>query len=191
MNSGIALLRFRRYAICFLFCLILSLLLAGCVGAVDPAQELLVGGGSSPEDVTESFFEDLNAALQDVELVDEDIRRSWTERLASRFAPSERASRRSQLGQMLADYALVRENDDNERYQIEIVYTGVALISRDNDRANVRLVNGKLRLTRYREDASGDAAILSEQERSLSEVIGLHDDVFPVIRVEQRWFLTE
>ncbi len=166
-------------------------LLSACAIAPTPSQELISGGGSSPEDVTESFFEDLNAALQDAELQDEEIRRSWTERLASRFAPSERASRRSLLGQMLADFAFVRQNAAGERYQVEVLYNQVMLVSRDNDRASVRLIDGKIRITRYREDENGDQAIISEQERPLSDVIGLSGDAFPVIRVEQRWFLTE
>jgi hypothetical protein len=165
-------------------------MLSACATAT-PAQELISGGGSSPEDVTESFFEDLNAALQDADLQDEETRRSWTERLASRFAPSERASRRSLLGQMLADFAFVRRNEAGERYQVEVLYDQVVLISRDHDRGRVRLIDGKIRITRYREDENGDQAILSERERPLSEVIGITGDAFPVIRVEQRWFLTE
>jgi hypothetical protein len=180
----------RRLQIMLILVVLAVTMLSACATAT-PTQELISGGGSSPEDVTESFFEDLNAALQDADLQDAEIRRSWTERLASRFAPSERASRRSLLGQMLADFAFVRENQAGERYQIEVLYNRVMLVSRDNDQASVRLIDGKIRITRYREAANGDQAIINEQERSLSEVIGLTSDVFPVIRVEQRWFLTE
>lgn len=180
-----------RLAIACLLLLCLPAILVGCAVAADPAQELVSGGGSSPEDVTESFFEDLNTALQDTELANPETRRSWTERLASRFAPSERASRRDVLARMLADFAAIREPADDERYRVEVVYSRVTLVSRDNEQAIVRLVDGKLRLTRYRKDANGDNAILSEQERGLGEVIGIENDMFPVIRVEQRWFLTE
>ncbi|NJP04338.1 MAG: hypothetical protein HC837_01250 [Chloroflexaceae bacterium] len=48
--------------------LLVLLFLVACGDTIDPEQELPSVGGSSPESVAESFFEDLNDALKDANL---------------------------------------------------------------------------------------------------------------------------
>src|SRR5262245_44050310 len=59
------------------------------------------GGGSTPEQVAQYFFEDLGQALKDPQLSNEDRRDQWVERLANYFAPNERDDQRIALSSAL------------------------------------------------------------------------------------------
>lgn len=168
--------------------LVAVLLLTGCAAAVEADSSGT--GGSSPEAVTESFFEDLNAALQDPALDDLEKRRLWAARLAGHFAPSERITQRTFMARTLADLSYNLSQRSDERLLIEIIYSRIEMVERRSDEARVRLVDGKIRLTWYRDERDGSRLVLREQERSLTEVIGLSSGVFPTVRVNRQWFLT-
>lgn len=167
---------------------IAALLLTGCGTAVEADSSGT--GGSSPEAVTESFFEDLNAALQDPALDELEQRRFWAVRLAGHFAPSERVTQRTFMARTLADFSYSLSQRSDERLLIEIIYARIELVERRSEEARVRLVDGKIRLTWYRDENDGSRLVLREQERALTEVIGLSSGVFPTVRVNRQWFLT-
>lgn len=167
--------------------------LSGCGTSIAIEQEASLGGGS-PEAVAESFFEDLNRALSDPELADSEVNRAWAERLASYFAPSERADQRAAFATTLATYGYrIDQLDANEQFVIEVVYEGIEQIDRDGDRANVRLVEGMILMRQTRDTGPTTQVTVREQERALGEVLGLasSEGVFPVLRVNGRWFMTE
>src|SRR5688572_33240934 len=93
-----------RCAVRLLLVLALALGLSACAAA--PVEQELAGtGNSTAQGIVESFLEDLNMALADPALTDPAARRSWAERLAGHFAPSERADQRAAMSTMLASYA--------------------------------------------------------------------------------------
>lgn len=171
--------------------LLLSLLLitAGCAVAPDATIDESAGrGGSSPEQVVESFVEDLNKALADKNLAEASVRRSWAERLASYFAPSERIDQRTAMGEMLAGFV-----DGAQRpvvgstLSLSITFTRIELLSRSDDKALVAIVDGTL-LARWRDDKG---ELLRERSAGLMDVIGQTSGGLPVLRVGSQWFLTE
>lgn len=169
-----------------LLALALLAALAGC--AAEPTDAELGRGGLAPQVVVESFLESLNGALGDPSLVNGETRRGWAERLASYFAPSERADQRAALGRMLAIFADTSARPAvGRRVSLEVVYTRTEVIATEGDRATVRVVDGQVVLRFL--DEGGE--LLRERTRGLAEVIGLPDGGLPVLRVGDSWYLTE
>lgn len=171
--------------------LVLLLLLvfgvAGCTAEPSP-QDLIGAGGSTPNDVVESFLEDLNQALRDPSLADSGARRAWAERLASHFAPSERTDQRLVMSEMLAGFAASAANPAvGSRATLELSFTGTEIIRQSEGRALVRVVDGVLTLRFL--DAEG--LVLRTRTAGLTEVIGQTSGGLPTIQVGSGWFLTE
>lgn len=164
-----------------------ALILTGC--AAEPAEEELVGaGGPTPEGVVESFLGVLNQALADPELATPEVRRTWAERLARYFAPSERADQRAAMSAMLAGYVDSAQRPAfGSKVQLEVVYSGVEIISSSDESALVRVVDGTINL-RWLDD-KGD--VLRERTGNLTELIGQESGGLPVLRVGTSWFMTE
>jgi hypothetical protein len=116
------------------------LMLIGCT-TVPATEEPQGGGGFSPEVVTESFFEDLQRALQDPNLQQEETRSFWAERLSGYFAPAERDTQRLALQRALASFATgLRQLADDETAVFEFRgFEPVEKIADDGERALVRL----------------------------------------------------
>ncbi len=166
-------------------------LLAACGVPVNIEQENLGVGGSSPQAVASSFFEDFNRALQDPALIDEETRQGWAERLSSYFTPSERVDQRAAFRQMLANFAYDQELLGPEQtLRFEITYTNIELVARDGERATVRLAESKIILT-WVEGQGEKQTIVRRREGPLDEIIGQQNSKFPVVQINRRWFMTE
>lgn len=165
----------------------LALLLAGCAAA--PAEEELAGAGSpTPQGVVESFLAVLNEALASSELGDATVRRSYAERLASYFAPSERADQRAAMGRMLAAFAETSTRPAlGSTVRLEITYSGTELLERSGDEALVGVVDGTITLRWL--DAENQ--VVRERSGGLTELIGQTSGGLPVLRVGGSWFMTE
>lgn len=177
-----------RVALCGA-CIVLSL--AGCTTGAT-TDETTVGGGFSPEVVTESFFEDLQRALQDPNLHQEETRSFWAERLAGYFAPAEREVQRVALQRALASFAGgLRQLADDETAIFEFRgFKPVEKVSDDGERALVRLPSASISMTLMRTTERG-SFVFYEQTIGLSEVIGRPDGTVPVVKIDGRWYLTE
>lgn len=166
--------------------IIIALLLVGC-GPADTAGDISLGG-SSPEAVVEDFVEDLNKALQDSALGAPEKRQGWADRLASYFAPSERADQRLAMREMLDSFvSSARRPVIGERITFELTHNGMERITSSADEALVRVVDGTLTVRWL--DAEGQ--VLRERSGGLTEVIGQTSGGLPVLRVNGVWFLTE
>jgi hypothetical protein len=165
--------------------------LVGCAAA--PAtDEAGVGGGFSPEAVTESFFEDLQRALRDPNLQQEEARSFWAERLAGYFAPAERDTQRVALRRALASFASgLRQLADDETAIFELRgLQPVEKVADDGERALVRLPSASISMTLVRTTERG-SFVFYEQTIGLSQVIGRSDSTVPLVKIDGRWYLTE
>jgi hypothetical protein len=167
------------------------LMLIGCT-TVPATEEPQAGGGFSPEVVTESFFEDLQRALQDPNLRQEEARSFWAERLSGYFAPAERDTQRLALRRALASFATgLRQLADDETAVFEFRgFEPVEKIADDGERALVRLPSATISMMLMRTNERG-SYVFYEQTISLSQVIGRPDGTVPVIKIDGRWYLTE
>ncbi len=165
--------------------------LVACTAA-PAADEASVGGGFSPESVTESFFEDLQRALRDPNLQQEETRSFWAERLAGYFAPAERDAQRVALRRALASFASgLRQLADDETVLFELRgLQPVEKVADDGERALVRLPSASISMTLMRTTERG-SFVFYEQTIGLSQVIGRSDGAVPLVKIDGRWYLTE
>lgn len=166
--------------------LALGLLLGGCGAA---ALEENVGlGGVTPEAVVESFLEDMNAALADPALNEAATRQKWANRLASYFAPGERADQRQAMREMLDGFASANTRPARgSRAEVTISYDRTRLLRADERTALVEIVNA-IMTVRWRDN---EGNLLLERNGALLRLIGREESGLPVIRVDGRWYLTE
>jgi hypothetical protein len=169
--------------------LVSMLLLAGCGEAASlEAEEDQGVGGLTPERSVEKFVADLNEALRDPTLIDDEVSRAWAERLANHFAPSERSDQRAAFRGMLSRFAAsLDELEPGQRLLLDISYSNLRVVNREPERALVALNDGVIGLRWI--SASGD--VLRQRSRNLTELLGLQNSGIPTIRVNGRWFLTE
>lgn len=174
------------------FLLWLCFFVAACGVPLEAEQEGVGVGGESPRAVASTFFTVLNEALRDPQLKELETRRIWAERLASYFAPSERIDQRYVLDRMLASFgAGLEELEANHILTLEITYSDIVVTEDDAEHASVRLVDGTLRYRRVRVEQNGYRSVLRDEQQSLSHVLGLQEESFPVVQVNGRWFMTE
>lgn len=180
-----------RTNLSLVLCVLVVLLLTGCTTA-PTADETHIGGGISPEAVTESFFEDLQRALQDPNLHLEETRSFWAERLAGYFAPLERDVQRIALRRALASFAGgLRQLATDETAIFELRgLQPVEKVADDGERALVRLPSASISMTLVRTTERG-TFVFYEQTIGLSQVIGRPDGTVPVVKIDGRWYLTE
>lgn len=176
----------RRFTLAGLS-LVLALVLGGCAAA-PPEQELAGAGSPTPQGAVESFLGVLNEALADPNLGRAEVRRTWSERLASYFAPSERADQRIAMNALLAQYADAASRPAfGSKVELEVTYSVVELISGSGDEALVRVVDGVLALRWL--DENGE--VVRERSGALMDLIGQSSGGLPVLRVGGSWFMTE
>jgi len=174
--------------------LMLALLLAAC-GATPgetaaPAAQT-GGGGISPEAVAHSFFEDLAAALKDPVLVRDESRSYWVERLSGYFAPNERDDQRELLSNTLASFANgVSQLNPDQTLSLDLRFDGVEKLSVNGDNALVRPLNASIYLVIAHTTDRGPITDY-DQTIGLDTIIGRADGAIPVVRIGDRWFLTE
>lgn len=166
--------------------LALGLLLGGCGAA---ALDENVGlGGVTPEAVVESFLEDMNAALADPALNEAATRQMWANRLASYFAPGERADQRQAMREMLDGFASANTRPARgSRAEVTISYDRTRVLRADDRTALVEIVNAVMTV-RWRDN---EGNLLLERNGALLRLIGREESGLPVIRVDGRWYLTE
>lgn len=165
--------------------LVILLLLPAC-GSELSEEDLVGRGGPTPQAAVESFLATLNEALQ-ADLADETARRGWAERLASYFAPSERADQRIVFSRMLAAYVQSAARPVyGSTATVQITYTGTEVIERQGDRAVVRVVDGQVTL----QWLDGEGQVVRERTSALTALMG-QTEGFPVLRVGGSWFITE
>ncbi len=170
----------------FFLCCCLLLLISGC--STVSLDEDIGLGGVTPEAVVESFLEDFNTALADPALSEPTARQAWANRLASYFAPSERADQRLVMREMFDSFA--RNNLQpvrGSKAEVVITYDRTRANRIDEMTALVEVVNGVMTV-RWR-DAAGN--VVFERSGALLRLIGREANGLPVIRVDGRWYLTE
>lgn len=171
-----------------------ALLLAACGAAPgDLAQraEQSGVGGTTPEAVTQSFFEDLRSALKDPALASDQTRSYWVERLSGYFASDERDDQRTILDDALASFADgKRQLNADQTLTLELRFDGVEKLSENGDRALVRPRNAEIHLV-IAHTADRGPVTDYEQTIGLDKIIGRADGALPLVRVGNRWFLTE
>lgn len=149
------------------------------------------GGGISPEVAVESFLNDLNTALKDPELNRADVRDQWAETLANYFVPVERAAQQTAIRASLESLSRgVTQLDADEKVEFTITFEPARRIREDQDKVFVEVPNAKLAMLINRTSNRGNVVIW-QQEESLGYLIGSNENVFPVVRVGVRWFLSE
>jgi len=112
----------------------------------------------------------------------------WANRLASYFAPSERADQRLVMREMLDSFA--RNNLQpvrGSKAEVVITYDRTRANRIDELTALVEIINGVITV-RWR-DAEGNVVV--ERNGVLLRLIGREVNGLPVIRVDGRWYLTE
>jgi hypothetical protein len=167
----------------FFLCCCLLLLISGC--STVSLDEDIGLGGVTPEAVVESFLEDFNTALADPALSEPTARQVWANRLASYFAPSERADQRLVMREMFDSFA--RNNLQpvrGSKAEVVITYDRTRANRIDEMTALVEVVM----TVRWR-DAAGN--VVFERSGALLRLIGREANGLPVIRVDGRWYLTE
>ncbi len=152
-------------------------------------------GGATPAEVVTDFWAQMNNALASPDLSDPARRRATADRLAAYFAPAERLQQREVLGVMLAQFADSRAILPPDVELIVAVDSGEATVEmRGSSTALVRLPDSELTYRRVRVSEGGFRTILYEENYPLSELlrsdVANTDGAFPVVRVNDRWFLS-
>jgi hypothetical protein len=183
--------KFTRCALLLVTILALYALSACGLGIAPNQGTPSGGGGSSPEQVAQYFFEDLGQALKDPQLSNEDRRDQWVERLANYFAPNERDDQRIALNSALDNFVGGRGKlEQNESLTLNVRFEGVEKVSEDGNRALVRPINGSIYILITRTTENG-VFTLYEDTVPFSKIIGDTNGAVPVIRIGRNWFLTE
>jgi hypothetical protein len=140
-----------------------------------------------------SFFEDLGDALNDPRLGDGERRAFWVEQLAGYFAPNERDDQRLALREALGSFAQdLAQLEAGETLTIEMrgFLQGQRSVSEDGSRATVELPQATIYMLITRAGADGPETVY-EQPIALSQVIGNATNSVPLVRIGDRWYLTE
>jgi hypothetical protein len=173
---------------------VVLLALAGCsLGAPGAAVsgQAPGGGASKPEEVVQSFFEDLRDALKDPALENDERRGQIAEQLANYFAPNERDDQRVALRDALDSFVHgLGRLDPSERLTLEVRFEHFQKLSEDDDHALIRPVNGSIYVLISRTTNSGVVTIY-EDSVGFDKILGREDGAVPVVRIGRSWFLTE
>ena len=184
----------KRYIYLFFVCLSLQLLVACASSAVTNEvvdEAAMSGGGTSPEVTVESFLSDLNKALKDPDLNRADVRDTWADALANYFVPVERTAQRAAIRASLDNLAEgVSQLNADEEVSFEISFEPARRVREDQDTVYVEVPNAVISLVIQRTSNRGNTTIW-QQDESLGYLIGSNENIFPVMRVGVRWFLTE
>lgn len=179
-------MRMKTFHYLFIIWSVLLWLLVGC-GATALEEDTGLGG-VTPEAVVESFLEDVNAALTDPLLSEATARNVWANRLASYFAPGERADQRLVMQEMLDGFARANTQPARGvRAEVVITYDRTRVLQIRESTALVDVVNA-IMTVRWLDN---DGNVVLERSGALLQLIGREASGLPVIRVDGRWYLTE
>jgi hypothetical protein len=191
-------LRGQLHRVCMLLCVVFcAALLAACAQSSSELEPEDTGGSRiSPDIVAQRFFESFGAALADPNLSDSEHRAKLAELLAEFFSPNERNAQRIALNTSLANFAEgLKILDADEFLTLEMRLTDVRILSEEDDYALVRPVNGNESASVYlfigRTNERGVVYTIYEQEVPFEIVFGREDGAVPVVRIGDRWYLTE
>lgn len=183
----------RRFYL-LLVCISLQLLVA-CADSTSTqaviGDEVLTGGGISPESTVENFLGDLGKALKDPTINRTDVRDQWADTLAGYFVPVERGAQRIAIRTSLDNLAAgIAQLNADETVAFTIQFEPARRIKEQNDVVTVEVPNATIEMVINRSSNRGNVVIWSQNE-TLGYLIGNNSNTFPVTRVGVRWFLTE
>lgn len=175
--------------------IVIGLLLVACA---DSSQSVLVvddnamnGGGPSPEVTVENFLSDLNNALKDPNLNRADVRAEWSDVLANYFAPVERTTQRVAIRTSLDKLvAGVAQLNSDETVSFDIQFEPARRVRERDEVVYIEVPNAVISMLISRNSNRGNVTIWKQNE-PLGYMIGSNENVFPVLQVGNRWFLTE
>jgi hypothetical protein len=178
-----------------LITIIIGLLLVACA---DSSQDVLViddnatnGGGPTPEVTVENFLSDLNKALKDPNLNRADVRAAWSDTLANYFAPIERTAQRVAIRTSLDKLVTgMSQLNSDETVSFDIQFEPARRVRERNDVVFIEVPNAIISMLISRNSNRGNVTIWKQNE-SLGYLIGSNENIFPVLQVGNRWFLTE
>lgn len=172
-----------------------AMLLLGCG---DSSESVLIinedatnGGGPSPEVTVENFLSALNNALKDPNLNRADIRAEWADELSNYFAPIERTTQRVAIRTSLDKLVTgVAQLNSDETVSFDIQFEPARRVRERDEVVFIEVPNAMISMLISRNSNRGNVTIWKQTE-SLGYMIGSNENVFPVLRVGNRWFLTE
>lgn len=175
--------------------LFLGMFLVACA---DSDQSVLVadesaanGGGPSPEVTVENFLSDLNKALKDPNLNRADIRAEWSDVLANYFAPVERTTQRVAIRTSLDKLSTgIAQLNSDEIVSFDLQFEPARRVRERDEVVFIEVPNAVISMLISRNSNRGNVTIWKQTE-TLGYLIGSNENVFPVLRVGNRWFLTE
>lgn len=175
--------------------LLVSMIFVGCADSGESVlivdQDALSGGGPSPEVTVENFLSALNKALKDPNLNRADIRAEWSDELANYFAPVERAAQRVAIRTSLDKLVTgTSQLNSDESVSFDIQFEPARRIRERDEVVYIEVPNAMISMLISRNSNRGNVTIWKQTE-SLGYLIGSNENVFPVLRVGSRWFLTE
>jgi len=181
-----------KHFVTFVLCIfMLSACASSAVSNEVVDEAAMSGGGTSPEVTVESFLSDLNKALKDPDLNRADVRDTWAESLANYFVPVERGAQRAAIRASLDNLAEgVSQLNADEEVSFEISFEPARRVREDQDTVYVEVPNAMISMVIQRTSNRGNTTIW-QQDESLGYLIGSNENIFPVMRVGVRWFLTE
>jgi len=168
------------------------------VSCAESSQNVLIidenatnGGGPSPEVTVENFLSDLNKALKDPNLNRADVRAEWADVLSNYFAPVERTTQRVAIRTSLdrLNSGIAQLNSD-ESVAFDIQFEPARRVRERDDVVYIEVPNAIISMLISRNSNRGNVTIWKQNE-SLGYLIGSNENVFPVLQVGNRWFLTE
>lgn len=175
--------------------LLMILNAVGCSGSTDSVliidENATNGGGPSPEVTVENFLSALNKALKDPNLNRTDVRAEWADELANYFAPVERTTQRVAIRTSLDKLTTgVAQLNSDETVSFDIQFEPARRVSERDEVVFIEVPNAIISMLISRNSNRGNETIWKQSE-SLGYLIGSNENVFPVLRVGNRWFLTE
>ncbi|MEY3989227.1 MAG: hypothetical protein RI985_308 [Chloroflexota bacterium] len=175
--------------------IMIGLLLVACA---DSSTSVLVldenatsGGGPTPEVTVENFLSDLNKALKDPNLNRADVRAEWSDILSNYFAPVERTSQRVAIRTSLDKLVTgVAQLNSDETVSFDIQFEPARRVRERDEVVYIEVPNAVISMLISRNSNRGNVTVWKQNE-SLGYMIGSNENVFPVLQVGNRWFLTE
>jgi hypothetical protein len=154
-------------------------------------DELLTGGGTSPETTVETFLNDLNKAIKDPTINRTDVRDQWADTLAEYFVPVERPTQRMAIRASLDNIAGgVAQLSADQTVMFDISFEPARRVNEVDDIVYIEVPNATIDMVISQNSNRGNTTIWKQNE-SLGYLIGSNENIFPVMRVGTRWYLTE
>lgn len=178
-----------------LITVVIGLMVVACTDA-NPSvlvvdENTMNGGGPTPEVTVENFLSDLNKSLKDPNLNRADVRAEWSDTLANYFVPTERTTQRVAIRTSLDRLVTgVAQLNSDETVSFDIQFEPARRVRERDEVVYIEVPNAMISMLISRNSNRGNVTIWKQNE-SLGYLIGSNENVFPVLKVGNRWFLTE